>query len=66
MEYNDLMEEAKKYKYVSREVNICDLLKYEDRDAIAKIVDDVIAREYGDDMVSTFKWSFSCSGYAMC
>ena len=66
-EYNDLMQEAEDYDKKmcrTKDINVVDCLTYEDRDAIAKIVDARVAEEYGFDY--PFKWSFRCSGYFVC
>ena len=51
MEYSDLMKQAEDFNkklHRTKDVNIADILTYEDRDAIAKIVDNRVAKEYGD------------------
>ena len=61
MEYNDLMKEAEEHNkqlYRTMDVNVCDLLTWQDRDAIANIVDKRVAKEYGS--------KFTCSGYFLC
>ena len=61
MEYHDLMKQAEDFNkklHRTKDVNIADILTYEDRDAIAKIVDNRVAKEYGD--MFPFKWQFSC------
>ena len=66
-EYNDLMQQAEEHNkklHRTKDVNIADILTWEDRDAIAKIVDNRVAKEYGD--MYTFKWQFSCSGHFIC
>ena len=66
-EYNDLMqqvEEHNKWLHQTKDININDCLTYEDRDAIAKIIDNRVAKEYGD--MYPFKWSFNCSGHFIC
>ena len=67
MEYSDLMKQAEDFNkklHRTKDVNIADILTYEDRDAIAKIVDNRVAKEYGD--MFPFKWQFSCSGHFIC
>ena len=67
MEYSDLMKQAEEHNkklHRTKDVNIADILTYEDRDAIAKIVDNRVAKEYGD--MFQFKWQFSCSGHFIC
>ena len=63
MEYTDLMKQAKDHnkKMMSKEINVCDLLTHDDREAIAKIIDQRMFKEYPID--SEFKWIFSCSGH---
>jgi len=66
-EYNDLMkqvEEHNKKLHRTKDINIADILTWEDRDAIAKIVDKRVAVEYGD--MYPFRWQFSCSGHFIC
>ena len=66
-EYNDLMKEAEEHNkqlYRTMDVNVCDLLTWQDRDAIANIVDERVAKEYGTKF--PFKWKFTCSGYFLC
>ena len=66
-EYNDLMQQAEEHNkklHRTKDVNIADILTWEDRDAIAKIVDNRVAKEYGD--MYPFKWQFSCSGHFIC
>ena len=66
-EYNDLIQQAEEHNkklHRTKEVNIADILTWEDRDAIAKIVDNRVAKEYGD--MYPFKWQFSCSGHFIC
>ena len=67
MEYSDLMKQAEDFNkklHRTKDVNIADILTYEDRDAIAKIVDNRVAKEYGDML--PFKGQFSCSGHFIC
>ena len=67
MEYSDLMKQAEDFNkklHRTKDVNIADILTYEDRDAIAKIVDNRVAQEYGD--LFPFKWQCSCSGHFIC
>ena len=67
MEYNDLMKQAEDFNkklHRTKDVNIADILTWEDRDAIAKIVDNRVAKEYGD--MFPFKWSFNVSGHFLC
>ena len=64
MEYHDLMKQAEDFNkklHRTKDVNIADILTYEDRDAIAKIVDNRVAKEYGD--MYPVKGQFSCSGH---
>ena len=66
-EYNDLMqqvEEHNKWLHRTKDININDWLTYEDRDAIAKIIDTRVAKEYGD--MYPFRWQFSCEGHFLC
>ena len=67
MEYSDLMKQAEEHNkklHRTKDVNIADILTWEDRDAIAKIVDNRVAKKYGD--MYPFKWQFSCSGHFIC
>ena len=64
---SDLMKQAEEHNkklHRTKDVNIADILTWEDRDAIAKIVDNRVAKEYGD--MFPFKWQFSCSGHFIC
>mgnify|MGYP001157171314 CR=1 FL=1 len=64
MEYSDLMKQAEDFNkklHRTKDVNIADILTYEDRDAIAKIVDNRVAKEYGD--MFPFKWQMTIQGY---
>ena len=59
-EYNDLMQQAEEHNkklHRTKDVNIADILTWEDRDAIAKIVDNRVDKEYGE--MFPFKWQFS-------
>ena len=67
MEYHDLMKQAEDFNkklHRTKDVNIADILTYEDRDAIAMIVENSVAYEYGD--MYPFRWQFSCSGHFIC
>ena len=66
-EYYDLMQQAEEHNkkmHRTKDININDCLTYQDRDAIAKIIDDRVAKAYGD--MYPFKWSFNCSGHFIC
>ena len=67
MEYSDLMKQAEEHNkklHRTKDVNIAAILTYDDRAAIAKIVDNRVAKAYGD--MFPFKWQFSCSGHFIC
>tara|TARA_R100001443_G_scaffold88275_1_gene94777 strand:- start:171 stop:329 length:159 start_codon:yes stop_codon:yes gene_type:complete len=51
-------------EYRTKDINVADILTWEDRDAIANIVDKRVAKEYGD--MYPFNWSFTCSGHFIC
>ena len=66
MEYNNLMKQAEDFNkklHRTKDVNIADILTYEDRDAIADVITEVLTRTYGEPAGKDFKWSFSCEGY---
>ena len=67
MEYNDLIKQAEEHNkqlHRTKDINVNDCLTYEDRDAIAKIIDKRVAQEYGD--MFPVKWSFNVSGHFLC
>ena len=45
----------------TKDINVADILTFEDREAIAKVVDRRVAAEYGD--MYDFKWSMNVSGH---
>ena len=45
----------------TKEINVADILTFEDRQAIAKVVDQRVQKEYGD--LFDFKWSMKVSGH---
>ena len=45
----------------TKDINVADILTFEDRQAIANIVDQRVAKEYGD--MYNFKWSMKVSGH---
>ena len=48
MEYHDLMKQAEEHNkqlHRTKDINIADILTWEDRDAIANIVDKRVAKE---------------------
>ena len=47
----------------TKTVNINDLLTYQDRDAIANVITEVLTRTFGSPAGKDFKWTFSCEGY---
>jgi len=66
-EYDDLLKQAEEHNrklHRTKDINVADCLTYEDRDAIAKIVDKRVAEVWGD--MYPFKWQFSCSGHFIC
>jgi len=66
-EYDDLMQQAEEHNkkmHRTKDINVNDCLTYQDRDAIAKIIDNRVAKEYGD--MYPFKWSFTCEGHFIC
>jgi len=67
MEYTDLMKQAEEHNKKlcrTKDINVNDCLTYQDRDAIAQIIDKRVAKEYGD--MYPFHWSFTCSGHFIC
>ena len=48
----------------TKDINVADILTFEDRDAIAKIIDQRVTKEYGD--MFPFKWSVTISGHFIC
>jgi len=63
-EYNDLLKQAEEHNkqlYRTKDINVADLLTYQDRDVIANIVDKRVAKEYGD--MFPFKWQMTIQGY---
>ena len=48
----------------TKDINVADILTFEDRDAIAKIIDQRVTEEYGD--IFPFKWSVNISGHFIC
>ena len=66
-EYDDLMqqtEEHNKKMHRTKDINVNDCLTFQDRDAIAKVIDNRVAKEYGD--MYPFRWQFSCEGHFIC
>ena len=66
-EYDDLMQQAENHNkkmHRTKDINVNDCLTLQDRDAIAKVIDNRVAKEYGD--MYPFKWQFSCSGHFIC
>ena len=66
-EYNDLMKQAEDFNkklHRTKDINIADILTWEDRDAIAKIVDHRVQQVWCD--MYRFKWQFTCSGHFIC
>ena len=67
MEYNDLMKQAEDFNkklHRTKDINVADILTYEDRDAIANIVDKRVAKEYGD--MHRVVWTWECKGHFVC
>jgi len=63
-EYNDLVKQAEEHNkklFRTKDINVADILTFEDREAIAKVVDQRVAAEYGD--MYDFKWSMNVSGH---
>ena len=52
------------YSTKTKDINIADHLTWEDRDAIAKIIDKRIAKEFGT--MYPFNWQFTASGHFLC
>ena len=48
----------------TKDINVADILTFEDRQAIANIVDQRVAEEYGD--MFPFNWSMNISGHFIC
>tara|TARA_B100000925_G_C21855543_1_gene407629 strand:+ start:383 stop:541 length:159 start_codon:yes stop_codon:yes gene_type:complete len=48
----------------TKDINVADILTFEDRQAIANIVDQRVAKEYGD--MFPFNWSMNISGHFIC
>ena len=66
-EYDDLMQQAEEHNkkmYRTKDINVNDCLTFQDRDAIAKVIDNRVAKEYGD--MYPFRWQFSCEGHFIC
>ena len=66
-EYDDLMKQAEEHNkqlHRTKDINVADCLTYQDRDAIAQIIDKRVAKEYGD--MYPFKWSMNISGHFIC
>ena len=66
-EYDDLMQQAEEHNkkmHRTKDINVNDCLTYQDRDAIAKVIDNRVAKEYGD--MYPFRWQFSCEGHFIC
>ena len=66
-EYDDLMQQAEEHNkkmYRTKDINVNDCLTLQDRDAIAKVIDNRVAKEYGD--MYPFRWQFSCEGHFIC
>ena len=49
------LEQASGQMMTTKDINVADILTFEDRDAIAKIIDKRVTEEYGD--MFNFKWS---------
>jgi len=45
----------------TKDINVADLLTYADREAIAKVVEQRVHKEYGD--MYEFKWQMSVEGH---
>ena len=66
-EYDDLMQQAEEHNkkmHRTKDINVNRCLTLQDRDAIAKIIDNRVAKEYGD--MYPFRWQFSCEGHFIC
>ena len=66
-EYDDLLRQAEENNrklHRTKDINVADCLTFEDRDAIAQIIDKRVAQVWGD--MYPFKWQFSCSGHFIC
>ena len=66
-EYDDLMQQAENHNkkmHRTKDINVNDCLTYQDRDAIAKVIDNRVVKEYGD--MYPFRWQFSCEGHFIC
>jgi len=66
-EYDDLMQQAEEHNkkmHRTKDINVNDCLTFQDRDAIAKVIDTRVAKEYGD--MYPFRWSFTCEGHFIC
>ena len=66
-EYDDLMQQAEEHNkkmHRTKDINVNRCLTLQDRDAIAKIIDNRVAKEYGD--MYPFTWSFNCEGHFIC
>ena len=66
-EYDDLMQQAEEHNkkmHRTKDINVNDCLTLQDRDAIAKVIDNRVAKEYGD--MYPFRWQFSCEGHFIC
>ena len=66
-EYDDLIQQAEEHNkkmHRTKDINVADCLTYQDRDAIAQIIDKRVAKEYGT--MYPFHWQFSCEGHFIC
>ena len=66
-EYDDLMQQAEEHNkkmHRTKDINVNDCLTLQDRDAIAKVIDNRVVKEYGD--MYPFRWQFSCEGHFIC
>ena len=66
-EYDELMQQAEEHNkkmHRTKDINVNDCLTLQDRDAIAKVIDNRVAKEYGD--MYPFRWQFACEGHFIC
>lgn len=61
---SQIYHDNQQHQMKTKDINVADILTFEDRDAIAKIIDQRVTEEYGD--MFPFKWSVNISGHFIC
>tara|TARA_R100001509_G_scaffold139372_1_gene93769 strand:- start:573 stop:839 length:267 start_codon:yes stop_codon:yes gene_type:complete len=61
---SQIYHDNQKHQMRTKDINVADILTFEDRQAIANIVDQRVAKEYGD--MFPFNWSMNISGHFIC